>query len=82
MARDLNVRETEKLIQTLKTPRKEKKVSQRELYLDDLENKLSNLFMTRVQIKEKNKKGAIEIRFFSTEELGRLVELLLDVNLK
>jgi ParB family chromosome partitioning protein len=80
VARDLNVRETEKLIQALKTPKKEKKAAKRELYLDDLEKRLSNLFLTKIQIKKKDRKGSIEIRFSSTEELGRLVELLLHVN--
>jgi len=80
VAKDLNVRETEKLIQALKTPKKEKKTSKRELYLDDLEKRLSNIFLTKIQIKKKEKKGMIEIRFSSTEELGRLVELLLNVS--
>lgn len=78
--KDLNVRETERLIQALKTPKVEKKAVKRELYLDDLEKKLSSLLMTRVQIKKKSKKGAIEINFSSTDELGRLVELLFKVN--
>jgi ParB family chromosome partitioning protein len=82
VTRDLNVREAEKLIQALKTPKKENPASKREVYLEDLEKKLSNLLMTKVQIRKKDKKGSIEIRFSSTEELGRLVELLLDVNPK
>jgi ParB family chromosome partitioning protein len=82
VTRDLNVREAEKLIQALKTPKKEKRGAKREVYLDDLEKKLSNLFMTKVQIRKKEKNGSIDIRFSSTEELGRLVELLLDVNPK
>lgn len=82
VTRDLNVRDTEKLIQALKEPKTGKKAVKREIYLDDLEKKLSTLFMTRVLIKKKAQKGSIEIRFSSTEELGRLVELLLDVNQK
>ncbi len=78
--KDLTVRETEKLIQTLRTFKAEKKTHKREHYLEDLEKKLSQLLMTRVQIKKKSKKGSIEINFSSTEELGRLVELLFKVN--
>lgn len=78
--KDLNVRETEKLIQALKAPKAEKKALKRESYLDDLEKKLSRLLMTRVQIKKKSKKGLIEIQFSSTEELGRLVDLFFKVN--
>ncbi len=80
VAKDLNVRETEKLIQALKTPKKEKKTAKRELYLDDLEKRLSLLFLTKIQIKKKDRNGAIEIRFSSTEELGRIVELLLHLS--
>ncbi|HPJ96169.1 MAG TPA: ParB/RepB/Spo0J family partition protein [Syntrophales bacterium] len=78
--KDLTVRETEKLIQTLRTFKVEKKTHKREHYLEDLEKKLSQLLMTRVQIKKKSKKCSIEINFSSTEELGRLVELLFKVN--
>jgi ParB family chromosome partitioning protein len=80
VARDLNVRETEKLIQALKAPKKKKKMVKREVYLDDLEKRLTGLFMTKVQIRQQDKKGAIEIRFGSTEELGRLADLLFKVS--
>ena len=57
-----------------------KQVADREAYQYDLEKQLSNVLMTRVQIKKRIKNGSIEIRFSSTEELGRIVELLFTIH--
>lgn len=78
--KEMNVRETERLIQAMKTPKRKKQVADREAYLYDLEKQLSNVLMTRVQIKKRIKNGSIEIRFSSTEELGRIVELLFTIH--
>ena len=44
-----------------------------------VENELKNLYGTRVNIKEKGKKGTIELEYYSTDELNRLIELLKSV---
>jgi ParB family chromosome partitioning protein len=75
---DLSVRKTEKLIQTLKNQEKAPKIIKKDVHLDDLEKKLSQTLMTRTQIRKRGKKGVIEIHFSSPEELGRLVEFLLE----
>lgn len=80
LKKNLNVRETEKLIQAVKTPQKGEKPVSKEIYLVELEKQLARLYMTKVEIRKKSRKGCIEIRFSSTEELGRLVELLLQVD--
>jgi len=79
---DLNVRQTEKLVQSLKGREKEKteKNVKRDVYLADLEKKLSQTLMTRAQIKKKGKKGVIEIHFSSIEELGRLIDVLMEID--
>lgn len=44
--------------------------------IEDLQNKLRQKFATKVSIKYKDRKGSVEIRFFSDEDLDRIVELL------
>ena len=47
--------------------------------MTDLERALSTRLMTRVQIRQHQKKsGNIEIRFSSTEDLNRLFRSLMD----
>lgn len=44
-----------------------------------VEQELKSLFGTRVSINQKGKKGSIELEYYSTEELNRLIELLKSV---
>jgi len=78
LKKGLNVRETELLIQNLKKQQPGKKTVLRDRYLADLEKALARKFMARVQIKGSSKKGAIEVRFTSLDELNRLASLILD----
>lgn len=74
----LNVRETERLIQRTKNVPVKKRAVAKDLFLTDLERDLSSRLLAAVQIRTGKKKGTIEIRYTSNEDLNRLVLLLLD----
>ena len=74
----LNVRETERLIQRLKNASVKKRSVKKDPFLTDLERDLSSRLLAAVQIRTGKKKGTIEIRYTSNEDLNRLVLLLLD----
>ncbi len=76
--KELNVRETERLIQRLKNASVKKRSVKKDPFLTDLERDLSSRLLAAVQIRTGRKKGTIEIRYTSTEDLNRLVLLLLD----
>jgi ParB-like partition proteins len=79
LKKDLNVRETERLIQKAKNlPADKKQVVNKDRFLNDLEKALAAKFMAKVQIKGSAKKGLIEIRYTSMDELNRLSGLILD----
>ncbi|MEY8392554.1 ParB/RepB/Spo0J family partition protein [Lachnospiraceae bacterium] len=81
----LSVRETEKLIKKLlkqksETPKKSEDDGMSVFY-EDIEQKLKNIMGTRVFIHQKSKeKGKIEIEYFSTEELERIMELFQSIH--
>jgi len=75
----LSVRETESLIQRLKKKPAKKSAAKKDPVLRDLEKELSSLFMTAIQIRRQKNKGSIEIRFYTAEELQRLVALLMNL---
>ncbi|MCI8300088.1 MAG: ParB/RepB/Spo0J family partition protein [Lachnospiraceae bacterium] len=81
----LSVRETEKLIKKLqKQKAEEPKVAEDHdlsVFFEDLEQKLKNIMGTKVFIHQKNKeKGKIEIEYYSTEELERIMELFQSIH--
>ena len=79
LKKDLNVRETERLIQKAKNrPANTKQDSKKDRFLNDLEKALAAKFMAKVQIKGSAKKGFIEIRYTSMDELNRLSGFILD----
>ena len=79
LKKDLNVRETERLIQNAKKRLSQKTPdSKKDRFLNDLEKALASKFMAQVQIKGSAKKGLIEIRYTSMDELNRLSGLILD----
>ncbi|MCK7468268.1 MAG: hypothetical protein MZU91_09195 [Desulfosudis oleivorans] len=78
MKRELNVRETEKLITKLKQKPDGKKIVVKDRFMTDLEKSLTTKCMARVQLKGSAKKGAIEITYTSMDELNRLARYLLD----
>lgn len=66
----VTVREAEKKVKV----KKEKDVT-----IQDLENRLSSIFQTKVTIKGKRKKGSIIIDYYSKEQLDGLINLLMGV---
>ena len=79
LKKDLNVRETERLIQKAKNRSVDKKQDvKKDRFLNDLEKALAAKVMAKVQIKGSAKKGLIEIRYTSMDELNRLSGLILD----
>jgi len=75
----LSVRETEKLIKKLmrEKPAEKKTLSDDKegLIYRDIENKIRNIIGSKVSIHKKNKRGVIEIEFYSNDELERIIEL-------
>jgi len=78
LKKDLNVRETERLIQNIKKQPAGKKQGSKDRFLVDLEKAMTTKFIAKVQIKGTSKKGAIEIHYTSMDELNRLSGLILD----
>lgn len=78
----LSVRETEKLVKTLKNPKKEQKIEKVEntFIYDNLEEKMKNIIGTKVNVNAKaNGKGRIEIEYYSEEELERIFDLIMSI---
>ena len=79
LKKDLNVRETERLIQKAKkTPIVKKTDLKKDRFLNDLEKSMTSKLLARVQIKGSAKSGLIEIRYNSMDELNRLSGMILD----
>ena len=74
----LNVRDTERLIQSLKKAPARKKTDRKDPFLADLERDLSSLLLAPVQIRAGKRSGTIEIRYANQEDLNRLILFLRD----
>lgn len=74
----ISVRETEKLVKNILSPKKQEKKKEDNAFLyHDIEERIKNIFGTKVAIKPKdNKKGKIELEYYSQEEFERIIELL------
>lgn len=79
----LSVRETEKLVKKMQqekdTPEKGKKVldPKMEAIFQDLEEKMKSVLGTKVSINQKDeKKGKIEIEYYSMDELDRIIDMI------
>lgn len=75
----LSVREIEKLVKQMskkkkETPKEENKVQ--EFLFANIEESLKQALGSKVNIKNRNNKGKIEIEYYSKEELDRLVDML------
>ena len=79
----LSVRETEKLIKSLKNPKKQVnvvKTVENAFVYDDLAEKMKRVLGTKVSISPKgNGKGKIEIEYYSDDELERMFEMITSV---
>ena len=78
----LSVRETEKLVKDIKSPKKEKpkkEVVDNFIY-KDLENRMKEVMGTKVSIASKGKgKGKIEIEYYSDSELERMFDMIMSL---
>ena len=79
----LSVRDIEKIVKSMKTPKKEKPkkdMSQAFLY-KDLEEKMKSRMGTKVVVNQKaNGKGKIEIEYYSAAEFERIFDLLMTIS--
>ena len=75
----LSVREVEKLVKLMNTPKKEvKRPEVNQAVYEDMSEKLKQLIGTKVQILPKsNEKGKIEIEYYSSDELERIIDLFM-----
>lgn len=72
-----SVRETERKVKLLKNPPKEEKAkSEKNPYITAVEDGLKQKFATKVKISGKKDKGKIELEYYSTEDLNRILDLL------
>ena len=77
----LSVRQTEDLIAELQKVSASGKGSKantsgtRDLHVVDLENKLQERFGTKVQLRYRQGKGALEIKFFNDDDLERILKI-------
>ncbi len=78
----LSVRETEKLVKDIKSPKKEKpkkEIVDNYIY-KDLENRMKEVMGTKVSIASKGKgKGKIEIEYYSDSELERMFDMIMSL---
>lgn len=78
----LSVREIEKLVKEIKNPKKQKvkKKTENEFVYRDLEEKMKDVFGTKVSIASKGKgKGKIEIEYYSDDELEHLFDMMMTI---
>lgn len=73
----LSVRKTEKLVKDSQNPApgKKKSAPRRSVFILKIEETLRERLGTKVQVKPRREGGAIEVEFYSPEDLNRLVEL-------
>jgi ParB family chromosome partitioning protein len=72
----LSVREVERLAGEDGPQKKRAKTITLNPEISRIENDLKEVLGTRVKIKDKGKKGILEIEYYSKEELERLIDLL------
>ncbi len=73
----LSVRASEALCKRLSKPLKQVKRKEKLPEVSDLEDRLTRSLGTKVRIRHKEKRGKIEIEYYSLDELDRLLEILL-----
>lgn len=79
----LSVRETEKIVKSLKNPKKEvkKTTPEHQFIYNDIAEKMKSIMGTKVNINAKaNGKGKIEIEYYSEEELERIYDLMMTIH--
>jgi ParB family chromosome partitioning protein len=72
----LSVRETEKLLSEKKNKKTPKNKHEKSVEILSVEDELKTILGTKVYINDNNSKGKIEVHYYSTEELNRLIDVL------
>ncbi len=75
----LSVRQAEQLAKSLNKPKKESKKSQMtqfDIALGEIQQRMSDILGTKVKISNGDKKGKIEIEYYSQNDLERLLKIL------
>lgn len=77
---DLSVRVVEEIAKKIISSKEVKKLeeNQKDIYIIDAEEKLSNIFGTQVNISKGKKKGKIEIVYNNEEELNDILSIMMD----
>ena len=81
--KELSVRATEALAKKIcednikEVPKKSK---EKDVFIVDVEEKLRNIFGTKVNISKGKKKGKIEIEYYNEDDLNNIVSMLLEDN--
>ena len=77
---ELSVRATENLAKKLIEDKEVKIPSKKEkdIFITDVEERLRNIFGTKVNISQGKKKGKIEIEYYHDDELNNIVSMLLE----
>jgi len=75
----LSVRKVEELARAESKPKKKPAKKVKSVDTLHVEGELKSIFGTKVSIEQKGKKGTIQLEYYSTEELNRLIELLKSV---
>lgn len=80
---ELSVREVEKLAKKIcdekieQVPKKEKI---KDIFIIDVEERLRNIFGTKVSISKGKKKGKIEIEYYNDDDLNNIVSMILEAD--
>ena len=74
--KNLSVRETEKLIKSYTSIKKKGRVKSYSIEYKEIEEKLKEIFGTKVKLISKRNKGKIMIEYYSNEELERILEMV------
>ena len=83
IAEELSVRATEALAKKIcedKIKEVPKKSKEKDVFIVDVEEKLRNIFGTKVNISKGKKKGKIEIEYYNEDDLNNIVSMLLEDN--
>jgi ParB family chromosome partitioning protein len=73
---NLSVRETEKLVKKILTP-KERAEKPRDVHIVQVENELAEVFGSKVSIQDTAGKGKVSIEFYNKDDRDRILEFLL-----
>jgi ParB family chromosome partitioning protein len=80
----LSVRQTEMLVKEIQNPEQKKTTETRPVQHDEvyrnIADKLKNILGTKVNLKDKNGKGKIEIEYYSADELERIIQMIESIN--